>query len=223
MASQEKTEMTIAGADLMVRLKRDTQDLHDAAEAHPFQRTLAKGHLPREAYAQHVALMALLHETLERALDRAVERDASVARVATPRRRHSAGVRADAAMLGADASEASSEAVTEWGAALGESIASCPRSALGALYVLEGATNGGRFIAVNVRRALDLEEGAGDVALNPYGAEQAEEWASFKRDMAGLTFSDEEADAIVEQARATFRVVERMGEELQPAGAAQAG
>jgi len=208
--------MTVTGADLLARLKRDTQDLHDAAESHPFQRTLAKGHLPRDVYTQHVALMARLHERLECALDLAIERDPSVAQVATASRRHARLVRDDAAALGASPEIAFSDAVRTWGEALERSIEASPRCALGALYVLEGATNGGRYIAVNVRRAYGFEPGAGDRALNPYADAQGEAWAAFKADMGAMTFSEDEADAIVAQARATFRVVERMGEELQP-------
>jgi heme oxygenase (biliverdin-IX-beta and delta-forming) len=51
--------------------------------------------------------------------------------------------------------------------------------ALGCLYVLEGATLGGRLISTNLRRVLNLGPGDGAAFFNSYGAQVGERWRAF--------------------------------------------
>ncbi len=55
--------------------------------------------------------------------------------------------------------------LAQWGAAEGNEL-------LGPLYVLEGSTNGSKFIARAVRKAYFLEGSQGTRFLDPYGDEQ---------------------------------------------------
>jgi len=73
-----------------------------------------------------------------------------------------------------------------------------PSPAMGALYVLEGSTLGGRHVARHVRRVLG--GGAGVRWFTAYGDDTATRWATFR--VAASAGHD--LDAMVEGAAATF-------------------
>lgn len=77
-------------------------------------------------------------------------------------------------------------------------------NALGALYVIEGSTLGGKMIAAMVSRQLDLKGDVGLSFFNGYGYETAAMWSVFKE---AINSSDQSADkqaAIIETANQTF-------------------
>jgi heme oxygenase len=53
-------------------------------------------------------------------------------------------------------------------------------SFLGAMYVMEGSTLGGQYIARHVEEVLGLEAGPGDAYFRGYGANTGAMWQSFK-------------------------------------------
>ena len=62
-----------------------------------------------------------------------------------------------------------------------------PMALLGILYVLEGSTNGSKFIARKVRPAYELPAtGEGSAYLDPYGDVQPARWQEFKAAMDAL-------------------------------------
>ena len=73
--------------------------------------------------------------------------------------------------------------------------------ALGALYVLEGSTLGGRIIAGMITRQLGPT--AGNSYFNSYGAETENMWQSFK-DFLDQPRSAEQQAAIIDAAKETF-------------------
>ena len=80
---------------------------------------------------------------------------------------------------------------------------------LGCLYVLEGATLGGRVISRSIGRALGLGPGFGGAFFGSYGEDVDAMWASF---LAVLSTSCKSPDAVaqaVEAACETFAALDR--------------
>ena len=82
------------------------------------------------------------------------------------------------------------------------------------LYVLEGSTNGSKFIARAIRREYGLGEGPGASYLDPHGELQQERWQAFKRDMDDVGFTETEASAIIDAACRMFRALTDVSDEL---------
>lgn len=77
--------------------------------------------------------------------------------------------------------------------------------ALGRLYVVEGATLGGRITAGRVRRALGFGEGRGASSLQPYGDATADMWRRFASVVERWAAGDGDRQAaMVDAARRTF-------------------
>ncbi len=71
------------------------------------------------------------------------------------------------------------------------------------MYVLEGATLGGQFIARHVERALGLAGGRGYSFFRGYGEDTGRMWRSFREEL-GDRAPALEADEIVASACGTF-------------------
>ena len=205
---------TTTATPISHRLKTETQPLHDDAESHTFQRALLKGQLTREAYAAHMEQMLLLHQSLEAALRSARDRDARVQRLVKDEYFQAPRLMSDLAHFGFDGTKAEpTTATTKLCEQLSSLAESNPVALIGHLYVLEGSNNGGRFIAMAVRKAYELEN-AGVEWLDPYGEAQRGKWGEFKTTLDELQFSDDEADAIVNAAGDMFRGVSAMADDL---------
>ncbi|MDR5811863.1 biliverdin-producing heme oxygenase [Caballeronia sp. LZ019] len=76
-------------------------------------------------------------------------------------------------------------------------------AAFGSMYVMEGSTLGGRFIAPHVARLLQLEPGVGNRYFDGYGARTGSMWNAF-RETAAATVPEAQYDAAVSAAIATF-------------------
>jgi len=87
--------------------------------------------------------------------------------------------------------------------------------ALGALYVLEGSTLGGRIIAGMINRQLDTTKGLS--FFNSYGAETENRWQSF-RDFLNQPRSTRQREDIIAAAKDTFLAFKNFVDkhELQP-------
>jgi len=92
-----------------------------------------------------------------------------------------------------------------------------PVALLGSLYVLEGSTNGGKFLARVLRRAWNLDE-EGLSYFDPYGDQQPHRWAAFKSDMEDIGFDTDQQNAIVEAAHQTFRAIADVSDEVADIG-----
>jgi heme oxygenase len=99
-------------------------------------------------------------------------------------------------------------------------LAACsPLAPLGMLYVLEGSTNGNRFIVRAVRGGLRLTPGTGDSYLNCYGEEQPVRWQSFKQGLESATFTEAEYQQLADGAVLIFQAVGHLSDELaNPSG-----
>lgn len=200
---------------VMGRLRQETRELHAAAENHGFQRALAKGTLPRETYGQWLGQMLLVHRSLEehfRCLSQSIPAFGKVIRDHQYKEHH---LLADLRALGMNAE------CVEPTPACGELIRQIDRRAaknpialLGFHYVLEGSTNGSKFIARAAQQAYKLTPECGLRYLDPYGESQREKWQAFKRDMESVEFTASEADLLVEAAREMFAHIASLGTDL---------
>jgi heme oxygenase len=84
---------------------------------------------------------------------------------------------------------------------------------LGVLYVLEGSTNGSRYIARSLRKAYDLSGEAGLAFMDPYGDLQPQRWLEFKRQLEASAGAGD-LDGLIVAARATFDAVTEIGQGL---------
>jgi heme oxygenase len=78
-------------------------------------------------------------------------------------------------------------------------------SLLGAMYVMEGSTLGGQFIAKHVETALQLEEGKGNSYFRGHGSRTGQMWKEFC-EMLKSKVADENTEAVVASAKAMFAV-----------------
>lgn len=201
--------------DIMARLKTETADLHHRAESRPLQRSMGKGDIPRPLYGGYLSQLRLVHEKLEAALRAGAPSHPAIATVFHPYQERVADLDRDLEFLGVttrDAVPGTTTLVTEL-----ERLASeRPVALLGPLYVLEGSTNGSRFLAKALARTLDLEPGEpGLCYLDPYGDEQPKKWAQFKKDMTACELSDDDRDAIVDASSAMFRAIMEISDEVE--------
>ncbi|MDR5854628.1 biliverdin-producing heme oxygenase [Caballeronia sp. LZ062] len=76
-------------------------------------------------------------------------------------------------------------------------------SAFGSLYVMEGSTLGGRFIAPHVAAQLSLAPGVGNAYFDGYGSRTGSMWNAF-RETAAAVVPEAQYDAAVRAAIETF-------------------
>lgn len=196
---------------LMDRLKAETSEHHARAEGKTLQRALLKGTIGRDAYAAYLGQLLLVHTELEDAIDRARAADARLD-VITPAQRHSERLVADLVSLGSVPASVTALGATE--ALLGEIRAASPAGLLGMHYVLEGSMNGNRYIAMAVRRSLQLTPGQGDRYLDPYGEQQRPNWQAFRASVDAHTWEAAAADEAVRAAQVMFDGVGAISEDV---------
>jgi heme oxygenase len=206
--------MADTATSIMQRLRAETSDLHSHAESRVLQREIAKGQVDRQAFVAYLGQLYHVHGALEDALENAGVRHPIIAAMATADRMRIPDLDRDLAHYGID------PAVIEPGSAAGRftelverASTTNPVALLGALYVLEGSTNGGRFLA-NVLRTSWGVDGEGLSYLDPYGDRQPEQWASFRREMDAASFEGGQQDAVVEMAKRTFEAIAEVSDEV---------
>lgn len=79
-----------------------------------------------------------------------------------------------------------------------------PADFLGAMYVVEGSTLGGQYIAKHVGEKFILSDGCGNAYFRGYGDRTGSMWRSFKQELAALP--EEDGDRVIAAARVMFRV-----------------
>lgn len=206
------------GETLMERLRRETSDLHAHAESRTLQRAIAKGQVERSRFIAYLGQLYAVHSALEDALGEASDAHPAIGAVATPDRMRLPDLAFDLEFYAVDPDAlVAGDAANRFVSLIESTKTSEPAALLGALYVLEGSTNGGRFLAQVLRKSWNLD-GAGVAYLDPYGDRQPEHWASFKRRMNRATFDPECEKAIVDMARKTFEAIADVSDEVATAG-----
>lgn len=75
-------------------------------------------------------------------------------------------------------------------------------SFLGAMYVIEGSSLGGQYIARHVEKALNLVAGQGDAYFRGYGERTGSMWHEFQQVLAAVP--DDEAETVIAAAKNTY-------------------
>lgn len=207
------TKKVLLEADgVMARLKAETAGQHSTAESRPFQRRLVAGTVSVAEYGQWLGQMLLVHRALESRLRPLAVADARVASVITEDQYREPGLLADLLDLGIDPGLMEPSAGTT--ALIAEVVRATPLHLLGMHYVLEGSTNGNRYIARSLRKALSIAVGHGDRYLDPYGDGQREKWAAFKAAMDRIEWNAADADTIVAGAVSMFDGISALSADL---------
>jgi heme oxygenase len=205
---------------IMQRLRSETSDLHSHAESRVLQQEIAKGEVDRSHFVAYLAQLHHAHEALESALEAARDHHPAIAVLATPDRMRIPDLDRDLEFYGVDIEGVQpAEATTRFTELVDATSQSNPVALLGALYVLEGSTNGGRFLAKALRRSWDL--GAEGLAyFDPYGDDQTKQWSAFKTEMDRSVFDESQRDAMVSMARSTFEAIAEISDEVATTGGA---
>lgn len=207
----------------MLTLRESTASHHRRAEQHEFQREFVRGTLPRELYLRWLGQLVHIHTALESHLDRLVAGHPRCKTVFDDTRRKVDPLQKDLAFLGAAADQPALPAASAMVAWMDALAATQPLALLGVFYVLEGSTNGSKFIARKVRPAYGLpDDGGGTAYLDPYGDAQPARWREFKAAMDALQLSANEVEPLVAAARHTFDAIRELGAELLATRAAAA-
>jgi len=177
---------------ILARLKTATRAEHDAIEA---TLDFLGPDLDRHAYQQRLARLFTFYEPLEPVL--ATAADWAHWGIDFGARRKTAHLAADLQWLGHS------------------ELASLPRcgelpplpgaaAAFGCLYVLEGATLGGRIIARHLAGTLGFSADSGASYFSAYGDRGGSMWKAFQAAMSSFAEQSADSDAIVASAVATF-------------------
>lgn len=206
--------MNSTGVGVMARLKQSTREYHEVAENHAFQKALAGGTLPREAYVRYLGQMLLVHSTLEQRLRRH-ESDPAWAAVVRHDRFKEPNLRHDLSYFGVNPAEVPPVPATNRLVAdlrsLGDDAAG---RLLGYFYVLEGSTNGSRFIAKRLRQCYGLTGNDGVSYLDPYGDAQRQNWEEFRRNMDAVEFEESQIAQLLDGAREMFGAITAISSDL---------
>lgn len=199
-------DTTTPPANIMERLKAETWPLHQKAERTERQRRLMKGELSRDEYASHLGQLYHLHKTLEDKLVEAKGSSEPVAKVVKDYQLQVPYLVEDLNHFGVEAGSIEVDGDSQKVMDRINANAGDPLKLLGMHYVLEGSNNGGRFIAMALRKHYELTD-AGVKYMDPYGEKQRELWAEFKGDMNSIEFTADEEDRILEGANEMFRAM----------------
>ena len=77
-------------------------------------------------------------------------------------------------------------------------------SALGALYVIEGSTLGGKYISPMIAKQLNLDAGQGLSFFDGYGEQTMQMWEEFKDYLNSQPKNTTEENLVIEAANQTF-------------------
>lgn len=197
------------------RMREGCWDLHQAAESATFAQRMTRGDLTREEYA---AMLAQSLAPMRRLDQRLVDRRADVPAldaIIDDNQLHAPRLDRDLEFLGAEAPSSTTPAAQALIDLIDEADRTDPLALLGLHYVREGALNGNRFVAIKIRKALDLPEVEGVESLDPYGSEQRARWEQFKTAFDEQDLSPEQRDTLVAAGRRMFEAIIAMHAELE--------
>ena len=117
-------------------------------------------------------------------------------------RRRSGLLRADLAYLGEALAAPVPSEDAPWLPAISSDPDEFEAMFLGAMYVVEGSTLGGQYIARHVEEILDLPPGRGDAYFRGYGEHTGAMWKEFKATLAEVP--DRYTDLVVSSAKRMF-------------------
>ena len=203
-----------AAGSFALKLKQGTQDLHDQAEAGPFQQRMVDGKLLRAEYVAFLQQVLHVHRAVEPLFRDAAARESRFADMLHQNHFRVTKIEQDLLDLDAAPSDIVLPSAQRFIDSVTESADSDPLSLIGVLYVKEGATNGNKIVAKRIRDGLSLDGSVAMGYLDPHGADQRKRWTAFKGTLDSLDVSDGEQARCLEAARATFRLFMDLSAEL---------
>lgn len=198
------------GPTLLEQLREQTRPAHLALEAQPLLQTLMSSQLTLPQYGQLLQAMQAFYQSLESKLIPATE--ALLRRYPDPDYRYlpRAPLLADDCRALGSASIGLIDPPVEFWLNSGDAYL------LGVLYVIEGSTQGGRFIARHLTDTLGVGETSGASFFNIY--RQGNSWMSFRRwsgnDLAYTCQNDIQSS--IEGANMTFSALRTHLNQWQP-------
>lgn len=201
---------------LATSLKESTSDLHVAAERHPFQRRLLQGNVSRDELSAYLHEMSHVHRALEECFD-ATSHPVPRSIFADHHRRSHLAKQDVRALEGPYAESARTRAARSFIGFIHDTASADPISLVGILYVLEGATNGNVYLARAIEKSLSLEPRVATSSLDPHGPDQRPRWQAFRAALDTFELTGDEPQRLIAAARASFRAVHDISDELAPA------
>ena len=210
--NQPQTSLpSLAPSSILSRLRMETRDEHNAVEQ---VLDLMSPSLTRDGYLQRLARFYGFYAPLEKALKRRGERQngerhlSSDTRLALALRLNkTALLQLDLQHLGVDTDNL----------ALCRNLPPLETQAdvLGCLYVMEGATLGGRLITQHIRTTLGITPATGGRFFDGYGDDTGAMWHGMRELLVNSAPDSDTQDAMVGSAIATFSGLRRWCESSQ--------
>jgi heme oxygenase (biliverdin-IX-beta and delta-forming) len=161
------------GIGLLARLRQATRPAHHEMEQHPLLRALLSPDLSRQAYVRVLGAFAAFYRDMEPRLMAALDPLTIQGDTSTPYR-----YRPRLSVLQQDLDDLDAQPAGVSAPLPRLPPLQTPEALLGVLYVLEGATQGGRVIAPHLAQALNLGPAFGARYFHLYEAGQ---WPHLKR------------------------------------------
>lgn len=199
----------------METLKVTTRPLHDATEAHEFQKLLGSGKLPQATYIDYLSQLYRLHKHLADYLAKHLDESSKLKGIV--KNRH---LVVDSLTADLDHFEVALENAVPTGGTrkllkeMARMDKESPCALLGILYVLEGSTHGAKYMVSKLRDGLGLKDRIGASYFDRYQDAQMPNWLEFKADMNAAEFDQDESQAIVDSAKRTFAAFFEIGNDL---------
>lgn len=213
-----QTSVVPGSPSLAASLRDRTRDAHTRAETHPVQKRLAKGELSREEFIGLTRAMGQVHAALRPAVD-AVRAHATAGTLASDMADMASVFESDLKALGATGAGSEPASISRLAAwVLGLAERGDIAALVGVVYVVEGSTNGGFFLAPIVERSLGLARGAGTAWLNPYGDGVRTRWQSYRARMDAMGFSEAQCVDAVAAANTMFDAISAVMDDLVRGG-----
>lgn len=198
---------------LAAELRERTREAHTRAERHPIQGRMARGTISRGEFAAYLGQLLHVWDAIDDGIAKAAARDARVRGMVREYHPHAWRVRADLRFYGRDGGASALDATAKMVEMI-RAAADTP-AIVGVWYVLEGSSNGGRFIAKALAGAFRLEGRDGLLTMDPHGEAQRERWQAWREALDAAGFDDVERAGILAAANAAFDGMGAMMEGLE--------
>ncbi len=196
-------ELETRAESLAEELRRATWDLHQRAEKHPGHAALFRAAVPFDFFLDQATQTLLVQRALDAALAE-VRLDPLLAPLVEDYHIRAGLLEADLSACGRDTAAAHPLAATRALLARIDEGRTKPEILAGVLYVLEGSTNGAKFIARALRRAYRRDDDSGLRWLDPHGDRQEERWSRFRAALGAARLTAKQRSATIAAARDTF-------------------
>ena len=200
--------MIAAQPEIMDRLRNETAEAHQRAEANPLEQALFRGTLPADGFRSYLEQRYCLHAVLDAAVRDLVESDARLCGLIPEALYQTPNLLSDLAFWNSKPSAIqplpATNSFIDW---VKSPAGKVNLSLLGAYYVFEGSKNGSRMLARVLALAYKLSDGRGLRFMDPHGADQRTLWQEFKNRMNAIEFSASEMDAMVASAKQAFDAI----------------